>query len=253
MHARRRNGSAAALALFGALAVAACGGDPTDVDICDDDGARALSGASCLRFEDGGALDAHRAVITAVLLEVYDDARGAISLDRVGIRVFAGTRLVIPELGFGGRAFSEEIHLVFDPNSVGLAQSIETDLAQLAAHEMHHVVRHRAVGFPGNLLELFVSEGLADHYGVERTASDPPPWSVALQGEELDLWRAEAEQIWLGPQFDIDAWLFGTTAEIPRWAGYSIGFDLVGDYLAADPGRSAAGLVGVPAGQFLSP
>ena len=115
-----------------------------------------------------------------------------------------------------------------------------------------HVARQRAIGFPDNLLSQMVHEGLADHFSLELTGHGPAIWAVALAGDSLDAWVERARAVWLAPPSpDRNAWFFGTTPDIPRWAGYAIGFKLVGDYLAANPSRRASALLSEPATSFI--
>lgn len=166
--------------------------DPVAVEGCGQDFALALPGESCITFTDSGLLSAHRETILQLIEGTYDDVRPLVGVDGVEIQIFAGTLGVIPEIGMGGFAFEDRLRVVFDPDSPVLATSLAAELPALLAHELHHVARHRAIGFSTNVLEQIVNEGLADHFGIEVTGSPPPPWATALQGEELDQWTAEA-------------------------------------------------------------
>lgn len=75
--------------------------------------------------------------------------------------------------------------------------------------------------------------------------------STALKGEDLDLWTEQAMKIWMERPDDHSSWFFVTTSEIPRWAGYSIGFKLVQDYLAKNTDRRPSNLFDEPAVSFI--
>ncbi len=63
--------------------------------------------------------------------------------------------------------------------------------------------------------------------------------------------RGSARGDYDNPRYNHWAWFFGSDAcEIPRWAGYSLGFALIGDYLERHPGSSAAALATVPSETF---
>jgi hypothetical protein len=232
------------------LAAAACD-SPTspDLDLTD---TVALAGGSTLAFEDASRLSARRAVIEQVVRDTLATVRPLIAVDRITIVVRAGTSLVIPEIGFGGRADRGTVTLMFDPASAVLDTSLASELFPLLAHELHHVARIRAVGYGNHLLGAMVSEGLADHFAVEVAGTSPPPWSSALGGAQLAEWSERARAQWFDTGYDHDAWFFGN-GTIPRWTGYSIGFDMTGRYLAANPGSNAAQLVAEPAGSFTTP
>ncbi len=94
-----------------------------------------------------------------------------------------------------------------------------------------------------------VSEGLADHYALELFGQPLPPWVTALSEDEIDLWLERARPELDSAGYSHSVWFFGT-GSVPRWAGYTIGFRLVGDYLAANPGATAASLVNLGADAF---
>ena len=210
-----------------------------------------LDGA-CLVFEDGERLESFRPAIEGEIRAALSASRPLIPIDGVTVRILAGRATVIPEIGFGGRAFGGEVvQLTFDPESPRLPSSLETELLPLVAHELHHVARQRTVGYGSDLLGAMVSEGLADHFAIEVSGAPPPPWSVALTEDELARWSESAETHWFDTTYDHGIWFFGTSATVPRWAGYSIGFRMVGTYLTGDPDRSASGLHDAPRRAFI--
>lgn len=236
---RRR--TAAWLAL--SVSVAACGGgsptDPgSDLDLTD---SVSLQGGSTLVFQDRGGLGDGRGDIERLTRSTLALAAAELPLERVTILIATGTDTVIPELGFGGRADAGTVRLVFDTSSSLWAMSLESDYPALLAHELHHVARIRAVGFAAHLLDALILEGLADQFSVELLGVPDPIWAVAVQGAELDLWNERARDNYFNAGYNHSAWFFGT-GNPPRWAGYSIGYKLAGDFLRANPGSSAAAL-----------
>lgn len=233
-----------------AAMVAACGSSPTapdgELDLGD---SVALAGGSTLVFQNAAPLDAHRATIERVVRETVAVVRSLIPVDASTIIVRAGTALVIPEIGIGGRADGGTVQLMFDPESAVLATSLEQELFPLLAHELHHVARIRAVGYGNDLLGAMVSEGLADQFAVDVAAIAPPLWASALDAGQLLTWSERAREHWHDTAYDHDAWFFGGSG-IPRWTGYSIGFAMTADFLAAHPGTTAAGLYGESAVSF---
>jgi uncharacterized protein YjaZ len=218
--------------------------------------ARALSleGGASLVFEDGGALDVHRDAIETIVRETVSAVRALLPSSTSGltIRVVSGTSSVIPEIGMGGFTTStDEIQLTFQPGSAVLSAALPTELFPLLAHEMHHVARFRAIGHNDNLLGAMVSEGLADQFAIEVAGIGPPIWSTALTDAELATWSAIAREHWFDNPWNHDAWFFGADPNIPRWAGYSIGFDLTRSFLRAHPGRLPSELHGEPATSFI--
>ena len=226
----------------------ACG-NATGPEGCRD--AVPLPDGSCLLLLTEPVL-ARAPAIERVISETMREVSTLLPLDPIRIRVEASQEGIIPEIGIGGRAFAgEEVRITIDPDFPGLAASLETDLFPLLAHELHHIARQQTVGYGSTLLGAVISEGLADHFSIEVAGVDPPLWSVALSETELATWRAEAELVWRRPTYDHEEWFFGTGATIPRWAGYSIGFAVVGEYLAAAAGRRASALFDEPPGSFV--
>lgn len=210
-----------------------------------------LNHHSKLLFEDDKKLGAYRALIEQEVRRTLDVVASKWSIGRLSVRVFASQSNVIPEIGLNGYTPSAtEIRLFFHPTFPSLEDSIRVHLFPLLAHEMHHARRTRLVGYGSTLLEAAVSEGLADHFSMEIAGGEPPIWSVHIQGEALKHWIDKASDVWLEPDYNHADWFLGTHPDIPRWMGYSMGFELVGRYLDAHPEQSASRLVGAPASEF---
>lgn len=225
---------------------------PSTPETSDDPAGIALEGGSVLVFEDGGLLDGERDGIVQAIRDTVSAVRRLMDVNGVTIRVDAGTAYVIPEIGLGGRTTSPtEILIVIDPTSPAWPGSLSSELFPLLAHEMHHIMRVRAVGFGANLLEAMVMEGLADQFSIEVAGIDPPIWATALSPDELEIWSELARSQWYDGGYNHDTWFFGTGGEIPRWAGYSIGFALTRDYLLANPDRPPSQLYGFAASAFI--
>jgi uncharacterized protein YjaZ len=240
------------LALTALLSIAACD-TPSDAGGADDLAAVALEGTNVLVFEDGGRLDAVREAIARVVRDAVSRVRGLMPVTGVTIRVSAGTSYVIPEMGIGGRTNGPgDIQIVLNPDSAAMPRSLSTELFPMLAHEMHHAMRFRTVGYGQNLLEAMVTEGLADQFAIEVAGIDPPIWSMALSEAELEVWSKRAREQWFETPYDHDAWFFGTR-DIPRWTGYAIGFDMTRRFLLANPGRPASQLSAEPATSFIPP
>ena len=205
-----------------------------------------------LLFEEDGMLVAHHALIEQEVRRTVEAVAAKWNLGRLSIRVFVSESNVIPEIGLNGYTPSAtEIRLFIHPTFQELGDSIETHLFPLLAHELHHARRTRVVGYGSTLLEAAVSEGLADHFSMEIAGVEPPIWSVFIRGEALNHWLHKASEVWLEPGYRHAEWFFGIDSDIPRWTGYSIGFELVERYLQMHPDQSASTLVDAPANVFI--
>jgi uncharacterized protein YjaZ len=118
------------------------------------------------------------------------------------------------------------------------------------AHEAHHAARWRGPGYGTTLLEALVTEGLADHFAIERLGVPVPPWSNAVAREETARYIEEARPHFDSSSYGHSRWFFGTDPALPRWVGYTLGFRLVEAYQQENPGASAAELVHIPADAF---
>lgn len=239
---------------FGALlVVAGCSDSPSSPDGPELANAIALEGGSSLVFQDSGQLDPYRARVEQTVRESVAVVRTLIPVDGVTIVISSGTSLVIPEIGIGGRADDTMVRMMLNPSSPALASSLESaELFALMAHELHHVARFRTVGYGSNLLGALVSEGLADQFSIEVAGIDPPLWSTALSGETLETWSARAREEWFSDDYNHNRWFLGI-GDVPRWAGYAIGFRMTSEFLEANPSRRASDLHDEPASSFVSP
>jgi uncharacterized protein YjaZ len=101
------------------------------------------------------------------------------------------------------------------------------------------------------LLEAIVSEGLADAFAREAYPLSPlQPWVQALDLAAQHRWWAVAELGAPDTRVVQLRWFFGSS-DVPRWAGYTFGYELVRSYLVAHPGATAAGLLAIGASTLL--
>ncbi len=197
-----------------------------------------------------GRLVAHAGRIRAQLGAAATAAVRHLPLEDAGVDIVVrdDPRMVIEEVGLGGYApDGHTVFLALDPDHEHFERVLELEVFRTLAHELHHVARRRASALGHTLLDALVSDGLADHFSIEVTGMEPGPWAVALDPEQTAATCERARGDYDNPRYDHSAWFFGSTDfEIPRWTGYSLGFQLVGDYLERHPGSSAAALVAVP-------
>ena len=159
---------------------------------------------------------------------------------------------VIPELGVNGFAEGPHLlHLKVDPRNPQLALHIDTAVPALFAHEVHHCMRERTVGYGRTLREALVSEGLACHFELEATGATPF-YANALTREQIEAMLQRMEPLLDARWYNHPAWFFGNLADsIPRHCGYSVGFSLVGKYLDRHL-QTASSSVNVPAEIFFN-
>ena len=154
----------------------------------------------------------------------------------------------IPQIGVGGftdpRTGDVSIWIEAKPPG-GLRKTLETWIPGSVAHELHHSSRIRTgPGYGNTLAQALVSEGLADHFAEEAFPKTPSqPWDHALtKAQERSLWLAGRRELNVPFGYDHPSWFFGG-GDMPQWAGYTLGFIIVGRYL--DHRRTASETVAV--------
>jgi uncharacterized protein YjaZ len=120
----------------------------------------------------------------------------------------------------------------------------------MLAHELHRPSRWDGPGYGETLGDALVSEGLAGHFAQEVYGGEPEPW------EQLpsSVWRpylAKAKADWLNTEYDHIGWFFGSQ-DFPRWLGYSLGYQVVRQFLSTHDTARASGLVHAPSVGFLA-
>lgn len=185
--------------------------------------------------------------IRAIVDSTVHLVSGVLQLSAVTILIAPDASRSIPGYGVGG--YTPNAHLVtisIDPVYADSGRMFVEHLSQTVAHELHHAARDRGPGYGESLLEALVSEGLADHFAVTLLRIPPPPWTHALTAEQGTRLLATARSEFDLPSYDHARWFFGS-ADLPRWTGYALGYELVSKYLEANPEQTAASLVYTPA------
>ena len=159
---------------------------------------------------------------------------------------------VIPEVGVGGYSASPNLlYIHINPEFKGIAKTLNTALRSTLAHEMHHCVRWHFCGPEKTLLEAVVSEGLADHFDIEANGGEPKLWDISIKPSRLSAIKKKIKPELNKREYDSALWFFGANEKnVPRWAGYSLGFYAVGEYMKTS-GKPASKLVGEDAKKFL--
>ncbi|WP_425148489.1 DUF2268 domain-containing putative Zn-dependent protease [Deinococcus sp.] len=113
--------------------------------------------------------------------------------------------------------------MTVDPANPNFARCWRAELPATIAHELHHLRRWRGPGCGATLLEALVSEGLAQHYELSERRT--PPIYAHISADLDALWKLAQSEL-DESRYDHARWFFGV-AELPRWAGYALGFELV--------------------------
>ncbi|WP_407315953.1 DUF2268 domain-containing putative Zn-dependent protease [Pseudomonas sp. nanlin1] len=195
-----------------------------------------------------GTLIDHRHWLHSRLLETYEKANTLMPLRPLDVIVKAGIH-VIPEKGHLGHAPEPGlIILTLDPTSAIFRANQDASLERMFAHELHHAARWDGPGYGASLGEALVSEGLAGVFAQEVCGGLPEPWE-RLDVSDIRRYVAMAASQWSRTDYAHNEWFFGAS-ELPRWLGYSLGFQLVKRYLLEHKGSSSASLVEMEAEAF---
>ena len=137
----------------------------------------------------------------------------------------------LPETGIHGFApTGSYVELTVSPDNPEFLPGWRTELPATLAHELHHARRWRGPGYGRTLLEVLVTEGLAQHHERTERAGQAPPYAQA-RIDRAALWQ-RARPLLQTTDFGFEAWFYGSGAHgLPRWAGYTLGFELVGHAL----------------------
>jgi hypothetical protein len=211
-------------------------------------------------LEAAGSLSPWREVLTAEINAGCEAADRRAALPAVDIIVQNVPGSGIPELGIGANAYRPScFSLSLDPHNPRFAHSLaEGAVQRLVVHELHHCLRFAAIGWNHTLGDALVSEGLAGHFVRECLETPPELWETALGSEVLAEWSGRARKEAEALHYDHNAWFHGGTSPYshdrtapPRWAGYAIGFQLVGRYLNLHPQARPSQLCGIHAARLL--
>lgn len=199
-----------------------------------------------------GKLNAFESVIKTSIDECLTLAKEKISLPTIDIVVDDDKQSSIPEVGIGGYApHANLLYIHIDTEYTHSEDGLRKEIMSTLAHELHHCARSASVGYGRTLLEAVVSEGLADHFDIEINGGEPKPWSVALRGEKLEEIMKKAEIEYNNESYNHSMWFYGSyDGTLPRWAGYSLGFTLVSEYIKKSS-KKASELVNHKAQEFI--
>lgn len=153
--------------------------------------------------------------------------------------------------GVGGAAFvGQAIVLVVAP---ALNADWLSVLAVTIAHEYHHMVAARPAT---DGTEVLIREGLANHFAATIFPDIlHPPTSALDTSQFAPVWATIREHLNDRPAEFLRSYMFGGPhfgGEVPRWAGYTLGYCLVSTYAELHPGLSLAALAVLPADEFIT-
>jgi len=197
-----------------------------------------------------GSLSPYLKQISEAIDKVESKASKVIELTSLDIVIQAIENAVIPETGHCGYSPSAGlIYLTIDPANENLLSHLGEPLERVIAHELHHALRWDSVGYGRTLLEVLVTEGLASRFSQELYGNAPEIWESALSSEEVGQCLALAMSELASEQYNHSRWFFGS-GDLPRWAGYTLGWHLIGNLTGNLSAKKPSELINTSAPEF---
>lgn len=170
-----------------------------------------------------GELDGHVKLIGSAIGEVQPIVERELKANAIDIIFVSAPFLAIPEYGIGGNSPGpNHVYVSFDPKSKKITKE---GLVETLLHEIHHCMRWRDPGYGETLGEAMISEGMACLYEEEYSGKPPIYATVDISTKE----REHAKKLINDSSYDHSEWFFGTK-NIPRWFGYTYGYQLCKEY-----------------------
>ncbi|EOY5416345.1 DUF2268 domain-containing putative Zn-dependent protease [Cronobacter turicensis] len=171
---------------------------------------------------------------------------------RLDMLVYRAPGQVIPEIGIAGRAYHGALFSMgVDPANPQLCSSLtDGTFRRQILHEVHHCMRMAGPGYGWTLGEALVSEGLAGHFVTWLMHSAPEPWECAVERAALTAAGVSSAAL-NDTHYDHAAWFFGSGA-LPRWYGYTLGYEMVAAWLSEAGAPDAEKRISVPAEEVIA-
>jgi len=198
-------------------------------------------------LEASGNLDEFRAELIGEFAAAYQSISRLMPPPRLDILIQALPGETIPEMGLVGRAVRSTLFsMTLDPDNPNFLASLRNGtLHRQIIHEVHHCLRMAGPGYGWTLGEALVSEGLAGQFVGHLLGSEPEPWERAVTTSEL-LQTPIDPQTLDSTHYNHSEWFFGFGAH-PRWLGYTLGYQMVEQWLASTGDIDVATWINVPA------
>ena len=197
----------------------------------------------------------YAAELKSIATSAMASVKKLLPIKDVDIVFYDNPEATIDEIG-GIGGFTPNTHSVFislNHRHPHFKNALKNELFFMLCHEIHHTIRWKKPVEGDTLLEALVFEGLADHFAMEVTGRQKPSlYSRALTPEQKKVFFKKASKVWDHPTYNHNEWFFGSTPKvIPRWTGYTLGYDLVATYLQNHSGALASKLAGAEASLFV--
>lgn len=178
----------------------------------------------------GGSLTKHGSMIQSAFDRASTILATTINAQNVDVICIDDPDMVIPETGVGGYTPSRYIsYLYIDSTSDELT---EDEIFNTLCHELYHARSYDGPGYGSTLFDSVIFEGLATAF-EEEMSNGESFLARDLKG------RKNTKELFAKVRAELDTkdfnhfrwFIYDESNELPRWAGYEIGFYIVGEYL----------------------
>lgn len=178
-------------------------------------------------INSAGTLDALESSIKAAYSKAIERVASELGLNTVDIVCLQDEKMVIPEIGVGGYTPNRNLVYIYVDTKKDIS---ENELYNTLCHELHHAKRYDGPGYGKTLFDSMIFEGLATAYEAENEHAFIPEQLMARQ-DTLKL-IDNVKEHFTDTDFNHFKWfIYDEGNELPRWAGYEIGFYIVRNYL----------------------
>ncbi len=197
-------------------------------------------------MEAGYDLSPWRDAISNDVEIAYNACAQLVTIKPLDILIRKADYYVIPQLGTGGVCIDEHTMLiVLQPDNPNFEKTIASgDIQRTISHELHHCLRTGMGMMEDTLASHLVSEGLAGQFTRLVYGNPPEPWECAVDRDTLRSLAPTKEE--LESDDDImNRWFFPREGKIPFLFGYTLGYEIVGNWLESIPKPDEETLIGV--------
>jgi len=175
---------------------------------------------------EGKLLKNERKLLKEVIRNHARNAGLILDVPIVNITIYPNSDFTMLETGEGGYTPSMDwFHIYINPakKKIELDKIIKNIIPATVYHEMSHVSRWKNTGYGRSLLDVIVTEGLANVFSGEQWKKYKAPWNNYSKKEIiklLDLLKKRKKSN--DKNYNHDEWFYGT-GKLPRWTGYKLG------------------------------
>ncbi len=177
-------------------------------------------------------LTAQQAKIERAFKKAVSTATNLLNLDTVDVICIGDKTKVIPEVGIGGFTPSRHLtYLYIDPK----IDVDEKEIFNTLCHEFHHAKRYDGPGYGETLFDSMIFEGLAVAFEEEVSEGTAFVANTLKKREHPPQLIEKCKSHFNDTDFNHFKWFISDkSGELPRWAGYEMGYFIVKKYLSKE-------------------